>query len=67
MVPTILLFHKNVYFDLSNRTKKQVSEFSFQRSNCEIVIFFVDVKRKDKKSKNGGILSFRAKLFFPQC
>ena len=58
MVPTVLLFHKNSYFDLSNRTKKQVSEFSFQRSNCEIVISFVDVKRKDKNSENSGILSF---------
>lgn len=67
MVPTILLFHKNVYFDLSNRTKKHASEFSFRRSNCEIVISFVDVKRKDKNSENGGILSFWAKLFFPQC
>ena len=68
MVPTILLFHKkNIHFDLPNRTENQLSEFSLQRSNWEIVISFVDVKRKDKNSKKDGILSFREKLFFRQC
>lgn len=56
MVPTILLFHKNVNFALPNITENQPSEFSFQRSNLDIS--FANVTRKEKISKKVVFLAF---------